>query len=163
MGGSITQNRRAKIKRMENNIHLENPAAYAGLQDKLCLKLVNWILTSEKQGLWNITIVFVDEKYIIDLNRRFFHKSTPTDVISFNLSDPQTAEGEVYISVDTARTNSIYFDVSLDEELFRLIAHGVYHLLEYNDKTEEEKRMMTALENKALDYIYSPSNFEQNV
>ncbi|MBN1560926.1 rRNA maturation RNase YbeY [candidate division KSB1 bacterium] len=140
---------------MRDVITMENPFGYVDLKESAILRLVKWMLGCAKQPPWRVTVVFVNDEYMTDLNERFLHKSGTTDVISFNLSDAKNAEGEIYISIDTARMNSQYFGVTLEDELYRLVAHGVYHLLDYDDTTEEGKRLMTALENKALEYIYS--------
>ena len=155
MAESSIPSPRAKMGTMKSNIIIENPVQLDDLPETALFKLVEWIMDSEKQDHWNVVFVFVDDAYIIDLNKRFFNKSTPTDVISFDLSDPYDAHGEVYISVDTAKVNAAYFNASLENELYRLVAHGVYHLLGFEDGTPEEKQIMTALENKALEYIYS--------
>ena len=141
---------------MRASIAIAHPVRCPDLKRAELLRLVEWIFESEKQPPWRLTFVFVDDAYMTDLNERFLQKSTSTDVISFNLSEAETAEGEVYISIDTAKRNSQYYGVTLDNELFRLVAHGVYHLLDYDDVTEEGKRVMTALEDKALAYISSP-------
>ena len=143
---------------MKDIITIENPAGYVDLKNSAISRLVKWIFEFEKQPSWQITVVFVDDEFMTNLNKRFFQKSRSTDVISFNLSEPKKAEGEIYISIDTAKRNSKRFGVTLDNELFRLVAHGVYHLLDYDDTTDEGIRLMTALENKALAYIYSPAD-----
>lgn len=139
-----------------HNIYIENTGDY-DLPSERIKNIVNWILKSEGQEIsWDMTFVFVDDDFIIKQNIKYFDKSTPTDVISFNLSDsPEEPEGEVYISVDMARINAERYDVTLENELLRLVAHGTYHVLGYDDATDDERQKMTALENKALDSIYS--------
>ena len=143
---------------MKDIITIENPAKYVDLKKSAISRLVKWIFEFEKQPYWQMTVVFVDDEFMTDLNKRFFQKSRSTDVISFNLSEPKKAEGEIYISIDTAKRNSKRFGVTLDNELFRLVAHGVYHLLDYDDTTDEGICLMTALEDKALAHIYSPAD-----
>ncbi|MBN1465024.1 rRNA maturation RNase YbeY [candidate division KSB1 bacterium] len=140
-------------------LNIANSARYPDLKQAELLRLIEWILETEGQPPWQLTVVFVDDEYMKDLNERFLQRSTFTDVLSFNLSEIEKAEGEVYISIDTAKRNSQYYGVTLDNELFRLVAHGVYHLLDYDDVTEEDKRIMTELEDKALAYILSPVSF----
>jgi rRNA maturation RNase YbeY len=143
---------------MGNNIHIENTGDYDLPAEKI-ENMVNWILKTQGQNLpWAMTFVFVSNEFIIEQNKQYFDKSTPTDVISFNLSDSDDEpEGEVYISVDMAATNAGAYDVTLDNELLRLVAHGTYHVLGFTDSTEEKRQHMTALENAALDYIYLES------
>ena len=142
--------------KMTNRIIVENVAACSEVPEDLLIKMATWIFKSENLPAWNMTCIFVDDDFIVDLNNRFFQKTMPTDVISFNLSDAEEElEGEVYISTETARMNAGEYDVALENELLRLVAHGVYHLLGYDDATHAEKQQMTILENKALEYIYS--------
>ncbi len=142
---------------MKNNIDIINTVETSAVDESGMIDLVNWILASEKcSAPWNISIIFVDDTFITDLNARFLGKSTPTDVISFDLTDSsEKPEGEVYISVDTAETNAQEYAVKLDDELYRLTAHGVYHLLGYDDAAPAQRLEMTSLENKALEYIHS--------
>ena len=146
------------INEMVNNIHIENTGDYHLPANKI-VNMVNWILKSQKQVMpWDLTFVFVSNEFIIEQNKQYFDKSTPTDVISFNLSDSDDEpEGEVYISVDMAHTNAAEYAVTLENELLRLVAHGTYHVLGYSDSTDEKRQHMTALENAALDYIYLES------
>ncbi len=145
------------VKIVKNNIDIINTIGAHAVDESRMIDLVNWILASEKSSApWNISLIFVDDKFITQLNGRFLGKSTPTDVISFNLTDsPEQAEGEVYISVDTAEANARQYAVELGDELYRLAAHGVYHLLGYDDAAPAQRRHMTELENKALEYIHS--------
>jgi len=131
-----------------------------GILDHLILKIANWILASHKQKYaWNINIIFVNDDFIIELNKKYFQKDYATDVISFNLTDTEESpEGEIYICVLTAKENSRYFESTPEEEILRLVAHGVYHLLDYNDATTAEKQIMTDLENSALAYIRRHNN-----
>jgi len=138
-----------------HTIQIENTVSCSDVKPELIKKLTAWILqTSDHQNPWSITFVFTDDSYIINLNVRFFNTSNPTDVISFNLSDSEDSpEGEIYISVDTAARHAEEYHVSLENELFRLVAHGVYHLIGYDDDTPEQKYRMTELEDKALFFI----------
>ncbi len=139
---------------MQNKIHIENTGDY-DLPLALIEEMVNWILHSEGQNFpWELTFVFVSNDFITEQNKYYFSKSTPTDVISFNLSDsPDEPEGEIYISVEMAKANAQEYGVTLENELLRLAAHGVYHVLGYEDSTESDKQQMTAKEDSALNSI----------
>lgn len=139
---------------MRNKIHIENTGDY-DLPLAHIKKMVNWILHSEGQNFpWDLTFVFVSNDFIVEQNKFYFSKSRPTDVISFNLSDsPDVPEGEIYISVEMAKVNAKEYDVTLENELLRLVAHGVYHVLGYDDATVGQKELMTAKENGALNSI----------
>jgi len=119
-------------------------------------QLVEWILQKDDQcDAWTVNIIFVDNDYIIDLNKRYFSRNTPTDVISFIIEDEKECEGEIYISVEQAKLQARDYDVAVGNELLRLVAHGVYHLLGYEDATPEQKATMTSLEDQALAAVAS--------
>ncbi|MFH1688470.1 MAG: rRNA maturation RNase YbeY [bacterium] len=97
-----------------------------------------------------VNLVFTTDKQMHELNREYRGKDAVTDVLSFNLDEPESSEntfGEVYISVATARRQAKRFGESLTEELLRLTAHGLLHLMGYtHDTATKEKRMMSLQE-----------------
>ncbi|RPI03724.1 MAG: rRNA maturation RNase YbeY [Calditrichaeota bacterium] len=100
-------------------------------------------------------VILTDDESMRTLHHQYFQKNSTTDVISFNLSDRDSSlEGEIYICVDVARQNAQEYGVSIENELYRLAAHGILHLLDYDDETEEQRFKMTQWENKALEYIF---------
>ncbi|MCK5738360.1 rRNA maturation RNase YbeY [bacterium] len=108
-----------------------------------------------------VGFIFVETDYIIKLNQQYFDKSTPTDVISFLLSDPDepAVAGEVYVCTDTARIQAKNYSVTVENELLRLAIHGLLHVLGYDDQTSTEKTEMTQKEDFYLEQIFP--NFEQ--
>ena len=95
-----------------------------------------------------INIVFVDNKYIHSLNKQYLGHNFPTDVLSFTLEEDENfVEGEIYISLEQAEKQANDFQVSITEEIWRLIVHGFLHLLGQNDQSKEEKKIMTEKEN----------------
>ncbi|MBN2012535.1 rRNA maturation RNase YbeY [candidate division KSB1 bacterium] len=118
-------------------------------------RLVKKILINEKVGDAEITIVFADHPYIIDLNTKFLNKTTTTDVISFPLSDDDSPVlvGEIYINIDQIAVQSVEFHESFFRELNRIVVHGVLHLTGYDDTSDSAKKQMTAREDYYLDLI----------
>lgn len=106
---------------------------------------------------WNIRIILVPEREIIALNERFFKRKQSTDVISFNLTGARdrVLEGEVYLSLETAARQAAEYGTALSVELQRLTAHGLYHLLGYEDDSLEQKKIMTDLEDEAMGLLHS--------
>ncbi|RKY86242.1 rRNA maturation RNase YbeY [candidate division KSB1 bacterium] len=110
--------------------------------------IVDCIIGDRKINNAEVSIIFVDDKYITELNRKYLKKDNPTDVISFKLNENrENLEGEVYISIDTAVVQAEDYKVKLEEELVRLIVHGILHLAGYNDLEEKEKILMKNKEN----------------
>jgi probable rRNA maturation factor len=121
------------------------------LKDKR--KVKNWIkeiIKERNKFVGNITFIFTSDSYILDLNRHYLKHNYFTDVITFDYSLNNIVEGDIFISVETVYNNSIRFKTSFDEEMLRVIIHGVLHLLGVNDKTKYEKAEMRINEKFAL-------------
>ena len=115
--------------------------------------MVEWILhTEEFQKPWKINIVLISDDFITQIHEEYLSKKTPTDVLSFNLSEDfeDYFEGEIYISINRAQDQANTYNVSLKCELYRLIAHGILHLLGFDDKTEKQREIMKGHEDKIL-------------
>ena len=98
----------------------------------------------------DINYIFVDDKTMLDINRRFIGHDYYTDHIGFDYTEGNALSGDIYISLDTVRTNAELFDVTQDEELRRIIIHGLLHLCGLRDKTDEERAEMQRAEDEAL-------------
>ncbi|MCI7576483.1 MAG: rRNA maturation RNase YbeY [Paludibacteraceae bacterium] len=98
----------------------------------------------------DITYIFCDDERILAVNRQFLQHDYYTDVITFDYSQGETLSGDIFISLDTVRTNAEQAGTSFDEELLRIIIHGVLHLTGQGDKTPETKAVMTGKEERAL-------------
>ena len=98
----------------------------------------------------DINYIFVDDETMLDINRRFIGHDYYTDHIGFDYSQGNALSGDIYISLDTVRTNAEQFGATQDEELHRIIIHGLLHLCGLRDKTPEERAEMQKAEDKAL-------------
>ncbi len=98
----------------------------------------------------NINYIFCSDERELEVNRQFLGHDYYTDVITFDYSTPSTLNGDIFISLDTVRSNAEMVETSFDHELLRIIIHGVLHLTGQGDKTPETKVQMTAKEESAL-------------
>ncbi|MBO7471183.1 MAG: rRNA maturation RNase YbeY [Bacteroidaceae bacterium] len=98
----------------------------------------------------DINYIFVDDETMLDINRRFIGHDYYTDHIGFDYSEDDALSGDIYISLDTVKTNAEKFGATFDEELRRVIIHGLLHLCGLRDKTDEERQQMQKAEDKAL-------------
>lgn len=98
----------------------------------------------------NINYIFCSDERELAVNREFLKHDYYTDIITFDYSTASTLNGDIFISLDTVRSNAEMVGVTFDEELRRIIIHGVLHLTGQGDKTPETKIQMTAKEDKAL-------------
>ncbi|WP_435414114.1 rRNA maturation RNase YbeY [Polaribacter aestuariivivens] len=100
-----------------------------------------------------INYIFCDDAYLHKLNVEFLHHDTLTDIISFDNSLGKLINGDIYISVERVVDNANDFKVSFEDELHRVMIHGILHYIGFKDKTESEKKEMRTQENNALSSI----------
>jgi probable rRNA maturation factor len=109
-------------------------------------KVTSWIkrvVDEEGSSLQGINYVFCSDSYLLTLNQGFLKHNTLTDIITFDNSEGRSSiEGEIYISIDRVKDNANKYNVPFDEELSRVMIHGVLHLLGYKDKKPAEKALM---------------------
>ena len=105
---------------------------------------------SEIKSLGDISIIFCSDNYILDVNIRYLHHDYFTDVITFDYCEGNKLSGDLFISIDSVRENAIEFGTEFDEELHRVIVHGLLHLIGYDDHTPEEQKVMRAKEDYYL-------------
>ncbi len=98
----------------------------------------------------DVTYVFCDDSKILEVNRQFLQHDYYTDVITFDYSTRTRVSGDIFISLDTVRSNAEQVGVPFERELCRIIIHGILHLTGQGDKTPETKQQMTAKEEAAL-------------
>ncbi len=97
-----------------------------------------------------ITFVFCSDDYLLKINEEFLNHNTYTDIISFDYSLDKELHGEIYISTERIVENAGEYRTSFNDELHRVIIHGILHLCGYNDKDEKEREIMRNKENQAL-------------
>jgi len=101
----------------------------------------------------DLNFIITDDITVRKINIQFLEHDYNTDVITFNYNEDDIINGEVYISLDSVKLNSSNYNVSLDEELNRVIIHGVLHLVGYDDKSKENKVVMREQEDLWLNEI----------
>lgn len=97
--------------------------------------------------------LFCDDEKILQVNREYLGHDYYTDIITFDYNDGDTLNGDLVISLDTVRTNAELFGRPYEEELHRVIIHGILHLCGINDKGPGEREQMEAAENRALELL----------
>ena len=113
-------------------------------------KIKNWLkdtIVNEKKKVGDINYIFCSKEYLKKMNSDYLSKNYETDVISFDFSNDNKISGDIYISSETVKKNSIIFNVCFNNELKRVMVHGLLHLLNYNDKSKQELKIMREKEN----------------
>ena len=101
----------------------------------------------------DISYIFCSDEKILEVNRQYLQHDYYTDIITFDYTSGSKIAGDLFISLDTVRTNAEQFADSYEEELHRTIIHGILHLCGINDKGPGEREIMEAAENRALDLL----------
>lgn len=121
-----------RLKRRETSVWIETVAA------------------TYDRRIGEIGYMFVDDEKILEINREYLGHDYYTDIITFDYDESDVLNGDIVISVDTVRSNAEQFGKSFDDELHRVIIHGILHLCGINDKGPGEREMMEAAEDRAL-------------
>lgn len=108
------------------------------------------VVSSYDYRVGEINYVFVDDERILEVNREFLQHDYYTDIITFDYTQGRFVSGDLYISLDTVSSNACQLGVPYEQELHRVIIHGILHLCGLNDKGPGERELMEAAENKAL-------------
>ena len=140
------------------NVQIETDQKLAKFKENHIFKLVSVVMKSENIKSAEILLIFTTDNILMELKKKYFNQEHYTDVIAFRLNDynEDKIEGEIYISVPQVRENAKQYNQAFNKELSRIIIHGSLHLLNYKDKTPQEKIKMTEKE----DYFLNKINWE---
>lgn len=98
----------------------------------------------------DLTYIFCDDEYLKRMNTKYLNHDYYTDIVTFNYNTDQVISGDMFISVDRVRENSVLFGCDLPDELLRVIVHGLLHLLGFNDSNESEKKTIRKIEDDCI-------------
>ncbi len=117
---------------------------------KETISLIKNVLKSEKIKKANINVIFENDEFMLYLNKNYLKHNWLTDVISFEFGEENKIDGEIYIGLQQAERQSVDLKVAFDEEVSRLVIHGVLHLIGYDDIKASDKKIMRFKENLYL-------------
>ena len=121
------------------------------------IQLINLSLNDAKYNQVTINLIFCDNKKLNSFKKEYFDDDVFTDIVTFPIKNNNDLEAEIYISVEMAKINADEFNVSLNNELSRLIIHGVLHLIGFDDNTAVSKKIMFSKQEEII------SNFKGKV
>ena len=126
----------------ETEFTLENEEAISGW--------ISNVIKSENKKEGEINYIFCDDEYLLEINKEHLQHDYYTDIISFDYSVGNEINGDMFISVDRVKENAEDFNVTFDDELKRVIVHGVLHYCGYKDKSEVDELLMRSKEDEKL-------------
>ena len=118
-------------------------------QPEILRSWVSSVIEEEGKSIELINFIFCSDEYLHQINVEYLNHDTLTDVITFPYTS-NPIEGDIFISIKRVKENAKIFEVPFEEEIYRIMIHGVLHLIGYTDKSKETKQLMTTLENKYL-------------
>ena len=116
-------------------------------------KIKSWIKNVVEQkgkSIGDISYIFCEDEYLLEINKTYLEHDFFTDIITFDYSDKEKVAGDLFISIDRVRENSLTHNENFEKELHRVIIHGILHLLGLKDKTEKQAKQMRKAEEECL-------------
>ncbi|TBX71193.1 rRNA maturation RNase YbeY [Flavobacterium silvisoli] len=126
--------------------------------EKLYAEWISKVISSELRNEGDINYIFCDDEYLIEINQQYLNHDTLTDIISFDYSIGNELHGDVFVSVERVRDNAVDFNVDFEEELRRVMIHGILHYCGYKDKTTEDEKVMRAKEEEKMQMFHVKQN-----
>lgn len=126
----------------ESDFNLDNEEAIAAW--------LSAVIVSEKKKEGEINYIFCDDEYLHKINLEYLNHDTLTDIISFDYTVGNELNGDIFVSIERVQDNAKDFEVSFEEELKRVLVHGVLHYCGYKDKDEESERIMRLKEDEKI-------------
>lgn len=123
---------------------------------KRCSAWIKDIASKHGKTIGEIAYVFCDDAKILEVNRQYLGHDYYTDIITFDYCEDDKLSGDIFISLDTVKSNSATYGTGYYDELTRVIIHGILHLCGYKDKSDDESRAMRALEDEAIAALPKP-------
>ena len=116
-------------------------------------QIIEWlrkVIASEKKREGDINYIFCDDAYLVEINQQYLNHDTLTDIISFDYSVGNELHGDIFISIERVKENAVDFNVSFEEELKRVMVHGVLHYCGYKDKSQQDELLMRSKEDEKI-------------
>lgn len=133
-----------------SNIFFHSEDVDLTLDEELYCEWLAAIASKHNTTILNINYIFCSDEYLLDINRTYLDHDYYTDIITFPYKEGAEIESDIFISIDRTKDNALQNQVSEDIELRRVMAHGLLHLIGFNDKTPELKVEMTKAEDESL-------------
>ncbi len=133
--------------------HTDNSIKFNFTNKRQYKSWISDIILSYNKSIGDINYIFCSDEKILEINKEFLQHDYYTDIISFDYCEGNLISGDIYISIDTVKSNSIKYNTLFTEELNRVLIHGVLHFIGFKDKSKNDASKMREAENTALTSI----------
>lgn len=117
-------------------------------------------MDKENRKIGHVNIIFCDDEYLLKINQQHLQHDFYTDIITFDYAEEEIINGDIFISVERVADNAFDFESGFDNELARVMIHGFLHIAGYQDKTEQEQKIMRNKEESCLELMYHTTDDE---
>lgn len=139
---------------MSNNINFFSEEIEFSIEkEKEISKWLNEISLENKRTISNINYIFCNDEYLLEINKEHLNHDYYTDIITFDLSESDEIESDIFISIERVKENSTNQNTSFTKELQRVLVHGLLHLIGFDDKNIEQKKIMREKEDSCLSLL----------
>jgi len=130
----------------ECDFSLDNEDVYAAW--------ISNVIQSENKNIGEISYIFCNDEYLLEINKQYLNHDYYTDIISFDYTESDVISGDIFVSIDRVKENAQDFGVSFDNELKRVVIHGVLHFCGFKDKSKEEEVTMRFKEEEKINMFH---------
>ena len=123
------------------------------LNTKHIQKYIKRLIINELKELGDVSVIFCSDEYLLDVNKQYLDHDYYTDIITFDYVVDDVISGDLFISIDRVRDNSLQLENELINEVYRVVFHGILHLVGYKDKSEKEQHLMSKKESYYLSEV----------
>jgi len=131
-------------------IHYNYESDFTLSNEEVYTDWIENVLASEGKSLGELSYIFCDDEYLLEINQQYLEHDTLTDIISFDYTEGDIISGDIFISVERVQDNANDLNIPFNEELKRVIIHGVLHYCGYKDKSESDKALMRSKEDEKI-------------
>lgn len=131
-------------------IHYNYETDFSLSDEAIVTKWINNVVNSEDKELGEISYIFCDDAYLLEINQQYLNHDTLTDIISFDYTEGNIISGDIFISIERVIDNAKDLNITFDEELKRVMIHGVLHYCGYKDKSSSDEKLMRSKEDEKI-------------
>ncbi len=131
-------------------IHYNYETDFSLSDEAIVTNWINNVVNSEDKELGEISYIFCDDAYLLEINQQYLNHDTLTDIISFDYTEGNIISGDIFISIERVIDNAKDLNITFDEELKRVMIHGVLHYCGYKDKSSSDEKLMRSKEDEKI-------------